>query len=392
MSAQPTCQGTTRAGTRCTRKVAGANKFCWQHAQKAKAQAVSKRRFNVGEAEYVNAEAKKRRNVPAFDYRLPPAVHRVGTPPGKRKHKHKHKKEHARAKVKEVPQEVVVCVRTEQNRRSAMEDTHVIGAALKMGTLYGVFDGHGGADVAKALVRDMPSAFSRVPKALVKQEDWKSVRKMLAHEFKQMDMTYARVATHVFPGSTACLVWHVAPELMLSVHVGDSRAVFIDADTFAILHATTDHKPSDSHEQRRVVKAGGFLSDTSAGVFVQDVMRVNGYLATSRAFGDADPQVRLKHNALGELDPLSAPVSVVPSLAAVHVPPNGMFIVMASDGLFDVVQNHQVCSVLQQSMSFHDRINKNRMCYVADRLVSMAMPGTEDNITVVCLYVPGPTT
>lgn len=372
----------TRAGTRCTRKVAGNNKFCWQHAQKAKAHVkTSNRRFNVGEAEYVNAEAKKRRAVPAFDYRLPPpVVHRVEE---LERSKHKKRKKSKRA-AEQKALEPIVCVRTEQNMRSAMEDTHVVGAALKLGTLYGVFDGHNGVDVAKALVRDIPMAFSRVPRTLVKQQDWKRVRLALAQEFKQLDLTYARVATQVYPGSTACIVWRVAPDAVLSVHVGDSRAVFIDPDTFAIVHATTDHKPSDCAEQQRIFRAGG-----SVNAFGHDVMRVNGYLATSRAFGDADPDARLKHNALGELDPLEAPVSVVPSLAAVPVPPQGLFIVMASDGLFDVVHNEQVSSVLQQAMPSRKEVNHQRMCFVADRLVSLALPGTQDNITVVCLYVPG---
>ena len=62
------------------------------------------------------------------------------------------------------------------------------------------------------------------------------------------------------------------------VNIGDSRTVVADSNG-DVVFVTRDHHPDDPAEAARVEAAGGF-------VLQDDVPRVNGSLAVSRAFGD----------------------------------------------------------------------------------------------------------
>ena len=65
-------------------------------------------------------------------------------------------------------------------------------------------------------------------------------------------------------------------------HVGDSRAVLSSAGK--AVHLTCDHVPDSESEQTRIVAAGGSVVEG----------RLNDLLSVSRAFGDCDPDQRVK--------------------------------------------------------------------------------------------------
>ena len=120
------------------------------------------------------------------------------------------------------------------------------------------------------------------------------------------------------------------------------------------LALSSDHKPNRPDERARVMAAGGQV--VYAGCW-----RVQGDLAVSRAFGDA------------HLKPYG--VSSTPELSAISLTPRDAFLVLASDGLWDVVDEQQCASsVLRAS----DPLGAARsLCDLASTRGSM------DNITVL---------
>lgn len=88
-----------------------------------------------------------------------------------------------------------------------------------------------------------------------------------------------------------------------------------------VVQLTTDHKATDADEKRRVEAAGGMI------LYVKGVARVNGRLAVTRAFGDAD---------MGEV------VIPDPQVAVHQLADDDEFVVLASDGLWDVMTNDAV--------------------------------------------------
>lgn len=74
-------------------------------------------------------------------------------------------------------------------------------------------------------------------------------------------------------GSTAVTAL-VKNNVLYCANIGDSRAIAsINGKVEAL---SQDHKPSNEHELKRIMAAGGWV----------DCNRVNGNLALSRAFGD----------------------------------------------------------------------------------------------------------
>jgi hypothetical protein len=85
----------------------------------------------------------------------------------------------------------------------------------------------------------------------------------------------------------------------------------------AAVAMTTDHKPNTKEERQRIEKAGGVV--VWAGTW-----RVGGVLAVSRAFGDR---------------PLKPFVIPTPDIQDEWLSHDDEFLILASDGLWDVVSN-----------------------------------------------------
>jgi serine/threonine protein phosphatase PrpC len=92
---------------------------------------------------------------------------------------------------------------------------------------------------------------------------------------------------------------------VVAAQVGDSRAILIRTSAGTIapewVALTTDHKPQNAAESKRIMDAGGFVSKA----------RVNGRLAMSRAFGD----FQYKRNKKNPSDSRSFQVVATPTVA-----------------------------------------------------------------------------
>jgi serine/threonine protein phosphatase PrpC len=134
-------------------------------------------------------------------------------------------------------------------------------------------------------------------------------------------------------------------------HVGDSRAVLVTRSAARFL--TEDHVPTRQDEADRIHHAGG-------GVFKG---RVNGVLAVSRALGDIS---------------LKSAVISTPDVLKLSLSPDDCCLVLATDGLWDFVDEHDVYKVLSEDSATLS------MAQLAKRLADMAVRlGATDDISVV---------
>lgn len=186
-----------------------------------------------------------------------------------------------------------------RGKRASMEDFHDTLISKVEGVmvgLFGVFDGHGGSRAA----------------VYVKQNLFKN---LLGHPQFVTD-------TNLAIGSTASTAILVGDRLLVA-NVGDSRAVICIAGRAIAL--SIDHKPNRSDERQRIEKAGGV-------VMWSGTWRVGGVLAVSRAFGDR----LLKKYVVAE-----------PEIQEEPITSDVEFLVIASDGLWDVVSNQDAVTMVQ---------------------------------------------
>ncbi|XP_043794206.1 protein phosphatase 1L isoform X2 [Apis laboriosa] len=145
---------------------------------------------------------------------------------------------------------------------------------------------------------------------------------------------------------------------LIVANVGDSRGVMCDGKGNAI-PLSFDHKPQQERERKRINKAGGLVT-------FNGVWRVAGILATSRALGDYP----LKDKKLVIADP-----DILTFDLSDH---NPMFIVLASDGLWDTFTNEEAVAFIKE------RINEPHFGAKSITLQSYYR-GSADNITVVVI-------
>lgn len=159
--------------------------------------------------------------------------------------------------------------------RSTMEDACVVvdGFGGDPGTGYfGVYDGHGGRNVAEYLRLNL---HNNVEKELRAKGD-RSVEECFKAAFIATDVEAAQTGEQA-SGSTAvvCIVRRqAAKRYVYTANCGDARAVLCHAG--AAVRLSRDHKATDAAEKARVEAAGGFVVRK----------RVMGVLAVARAFGD----------------------------------------------------------------------------------------------------------
>ncbi|XP_065000370.1 probable protein phosphatase 2C 52 isoform X3 [Musa acuminata AAA Group] len=123
-------------------------------------------------------------------------------------------------------------------------------------------------------------------------------------------------------GSTASTAVLIGKHLYVA-NVGDSRAVI--SKTGKAIPLSNDHKPNRSDERKRIEDAGGVVTWTGT-------WRVGGILAMSRAFGNR----LLKRFVVAE-----------PEIQEQVVDEELEILVLASDGLWDVVANEDAVSLVR---------------------------------------------
>ncbi|KAI3956471.1 hypothetical protein MKX01_016884 [Papaver californicum] len=234
-------------------------------------------------------------------------------------------------------------------KRSSMEDfyeTRIDGVDGEIVGLFGVFDGHGGARAAEYVKQNLFSNLISHPKFI---SDTKSaIADAYSHtdsEFLKSENTQNRDA-----GSTASTAILVGDRLLVA-NVGDSRAVICRGGN--AIAVSRDHKPDQTDERQRIEDAGGFVM--WAGTW-----RVGGVLAVSRAFGDR----LLKQYVVAD-----------PEIQEEVVDSSLEFLILASDGLWDVVTNEEAVSMTKPIEDPEQ---------AARRLMQEAYQrGSADNITCV---------
>ncbi|GLT49296.1 hypothetical protein SLA2020_228630 [Shorea laevis] len=185
------------------------------------------------------------------------------------------------------------------------------------------------------------------------------IRRALRNSFERMDLALGTCscdgASHIcrcrpmvynFLGSTA----NVA---ILSLHhiivanCGHSRAVLCRAGKAVLL--SSDHKPNRPDELERIYAAGGWLIN-------RDGLLVNGILDITRAIGDN----LLKGIIISE-----------PEITITKREFKDEFLILASDGLWNVLSNAQACQIVSSAKA-------------ASILSRLALArGSEDNISII---------
>lgn len=246
--------------------------------------------------------------------------------------------------------------------RRTMEDVHTyvenFASRLDWG-YFAIFDGHAGNQASKWC----GSHLHIIIEERILREYARDFRDILNDSFidvhKQINST--------LEGNSGCtaavgiLCWEVPSSvpkgsinpgqhkrMLYTANVGDTRIVLFRNGRGVRL--TYDHKASDIIEMQRVEKAGGLIMKS----------RVNGMLAVTRSLGDKFFDTLVVEN---------------PFTTSVEITTSDQFLIIACDGLWDVIDDQQACEKIKDIKDANE---------AAKTLVRLALEvGTTDNVTVM---------
>ncbi|GMI96306.1 highly ABA-induced PP2C gene 3 [Hibiscus trionum] len=259
-------------------------------------------------------------------------------------------------------------------RRREMEDAVKVelGFMVKGGVkfdFYGVYDGHGGSRVAEECKGRLHKVLTEeIVEDNNKEECGINWGITMEKCFEKMDEEVNRKTSgEEMVGSTA-VVAVVGNGKLVVANCGDSRAVLSRGGVAMAL--SLDHKPDRPDELERVEAAGGRVINWNGH-------RVLGVLATSRSIGD---------------ECLKPFVSCKPEVTVSELTDGDEFLILASDGMWDVVSNELACRVVRRCLNSRmmkrepiSVVGQNQAAEAAAAvLVELAIArGSRDNISVI---------
>eukprot|EP00002_Diphylleia_rotans_P013986 TRINITY_DN2723_c0_g1_i1.p1 TRINITY_DN2723_c0_g1~~TRINITY_DN2723_c0_g1_i1.p1 ORF type:complete len:571 (-),score=115.69 TRINITY_DN2723_c0_g1_i1:75-1787(-) len=267
--------------------------------------------------------------------------------------------------------------------RESMEDEVILcprfrrpgGTSGGVEGLFAVFDGHGGRECSVYLSR-LVRGLVEEQLAMGQQPEF-ALKEALAKADKRIEQADV-------PNGACGLVALLQPHAITVASVGDSMCVLSrpvmgtqghgnhgnghhgnGGVTGKLVYHSRQAKPTDADERQRIEALGGFVTQEG---------RVNGVLAVARALGDTS--LRPMVSAVPFIDT----IPIVRDSASGSTPSPGLYMLLACDGLWDVVSPAKAADYAVQSGDVRS---------VARKMRNFAShKGSTDNITVIAIHLP----
>jgi serine/threonine protein phosphatase PrpC len=271
-----------------------------------------------------------------------------------------------------------VCAVSELNGyRNNMEDAHVIDIRDDWGA-FGVFDGHGGDACSKWIADRFVTEFKEngCPKDDPAAKDL----------WLRIDREYLDTKQPSGTTATMCIVHKPTTaggkHGLFVINAGDSRVLLGRRDGTIVdgngtdEGLTTDHKPNHPSERQRIEANGGHVEIAAGGV-----ARLNGDLAVSRGFGDAE----YKKQGADPLDLEKQPATASPEIG--HFECDELdFLLLVCDGVSEGdFSNAEVVQLAAEHLREHGDAG-----VAATAIVHKAVQrNSKDNVTCMIVLLQG---
>lgn len=208
--------------------------------------------------------------------------------------------------------------------------------------LFGLFDGHGGGEVSKFLQQYLGAYMKKMMPFKNYFEDFINLFKILDNKIKALNCPDV--------GSTATIIYMEKKnnkKILYCVNVGDSRCIIVNKK--GVMRLSEDDRVDVPKEKERIIRQGGIISNN----------RIYGQLMLSRGFGDWGIK---QYGLICE-----------PHIAKIEINENDLFLVIASDGVWDVMSDEDFKDIMQESL--------NPLDICKDIVIESLRRGSSDNIS-----------
>eukprot|EP01100_Stratorugosa_tubuloviscum_P016004 TRINITY_DN986_c2_g1_i1.p1 TRINITY_DN986_c2_g1~~TRINITY_DN986_c2_g1_i1.p1 ORF type:complete len:334 (-),score=198.74 TRINITY_DN986_c2_g1_i1:165-1118(-) len=236
---------------------------------------------------------------------------------------------------------------------------------------FAVYDGHGGAKCSTYCQKRLHGYISRSKTLQSNQQE------TLKQAFIKTD---AKFLDKFEDGGTTAVAVLITPDRkLLCANAGDSRCVLNLANRAVPL--SEDHKPGLATEKKRIEAANHEVTTETVLVSGRRIKldRIDGIIAVSRGIGDID------FKDLTNAGPELQAVSCVPDIIEQQLTNDHQFIILACDGLWDVISNEEAIEFVQSRLSQLVDPTNDQICKIAEDITNLAIQqkNSTDNVTAV---------
>lgn len=270
--------------------------------------------------------------------------------------------------------------------KKTLQDRYVSDEAMEeLGVFFSVLDGHGGTQVADHAMKQLhknilcqfrqkqvqPASRDEKIKSAIKEAFLQTDKEILAvaerKKFEQVGSTCVAALLHGNPKLGTALRLVVA-------NLGDSRAVLCRAGQ--AVAASDDHKPTRIDEKKRIERAGGLVLQVRGAWRVAASTNPNSMSKAARR----EYQGLCMTRSLGDLYfKQPTPLSVAePEIQVIPLTDKDLFLVLATDGVYDVLSNQEVVDLALKHWSSPEDAAKAIVRTAYQR-------GSDDNLTVLMI-------
>ena len=226
--------------------------------------------------------------------------------------------------------------------------------------IFSVLDGHGvnGHLVSRFVTKYFTSFFKNNKKMnannnedevyyRLKKNDSDIIKRAFRHAERDLEKNSDIDAN--FSGTTCVMVMQIG-EKLLCANVGDSRAIMVKENN-KIIPLSIDQKPDDPEESKRITENGGEISQ-----FEEDGEKSGPFRVWKK--GEVYPGIAMSRS-IGDFIATTLGVIPVPKFIDETVDKDTKFIVVASDGVWEFLDNQKVADLV---MPFYKKNDPDGAC------------------------------
>ena len=231
---------------------------------------------------------------------------------------------------------------------------------LKDFNIFSVMDGHGvnGHLVSRFTTKYFTSFFKNNKKMNSSNEDENAVfYRLKKNEYDILKRAFRHAERDIgknsdidanFSGTTCVMVFQIG-EKLITANVGDSRAIIVKGNKAIPL--SIDQKPDDPEESKRIIENGGEISQ-----FEEDGEKSGPFRVWKK--GEVYPGIAMSRS-IGDLIASTLGVIPEPKFLEETIDKDTKFIVVASDGVWEFLDNYTVKDIV---MPYYEKNDPNGAC------------------------------
>ena len=231
---------------------------------------------------------------------------------------------------------------------------------LKDFNIFSVMDGHGvnGHLVSRFVTKYFTSFFKNNKKMNSSNDDENAVYyRLKKNEYDILKRAFRHAERDIgknsdidanFSGTTCVMVFQVG-EKIICANVGDSRAIIVKGNK--VIPLSIDQKPDDPEESKRIIENGGEISQ-----FEEDGEKSGPFRVWKK--GEVYPGIAMSRS-IGDL--IASTLGVIPEPKFIEdtIDKDTKFIVVASDGVWEFLDNNAVKDIV---MPYYEKNDPNGAC------------------------------